>query len=125
MPYTNYPIIGTKVTYIRQNQLGEAERGSGTVLGIGLDANKRITAHLELDNDKKDKVNVDTACLNPSEDFIQDFAIAIKKIEVITKEGNSKVQELVELYNKQVEKCYDNVLGKPVVFDGDKKDTTN
>lgn len=109
--------IGTKVTYVRQNALEDPERGSGTILGYSIDANKRQTAHIEKHTENKEKINVDVKALNPSEKYLKDFAQAIKAIKEISEEGNGKVQEIVLKYNRLVDEIFDEVLSKPIKFD--------
>ncbi len=122
-----YPSIGSTVKYVRQNQLGAAETGSGIVLGITLDANNRPMAHIEipikLPTGQNEKINVDIACLNPMDGFVEQFAVAMKEIQKLSEEGNGKVQEIVSEYNKRVEDLFTIVLGVPVVLDELKVET--
>lgn len=109
--------IGTKVTYIRQNSLEAPETGSGTILGYALDPNKRQLAHLETHTDNKEKINVDVACLNPSGEYIEKYADAIKDIKELSEEGNGKVAEIVAKYNKAVDEVFETFLSEPVVLE--------
>ena len=117
MTQANYPTLGSKVTYIRQIKLGTTEKGSGTILGLGLDATKRITAHVELDTVAKEKVNIDIACLNPTDEFSEKFKTCVERVELLTEEGNKEVRGLVEYYNGMVEDLYSAMLGDAVVFE--------
>ncbi len=116
MLQTLYPTIGSTVSFIRQNNLGEPEKGKGIVLGITLDVNKRLMAHIDVGTEK---VNVDISSLNPSEEYIAQFSAALKKIKEISDEGNGKVKEIVLEYNKQVDEVYLQLLGEPVVFEAE------
>ena len=124
----NYPLLGTVVKYVRQKhdkQKIDVEVGEGVVVGINLDHRNRIVVFLELDQinqntGKKDRINVEFACLNPSEQFIKDYTEEIKIIDTLAEEGNAKVQKIVNIYNNKTEDIWNNLIGQPVVVAGDK-----
>jgi hypothetical protein len=124
----NYPLLGTVVKYVRQKhdkQKIEVEVGEGVVVGINLDHRNRVVVFLELDQinpntGKKDRINVDFACLNPSNEFIEDYTEQIKAIEELAEEGNAKVHKIVNIYNNKTEDIWNNLIGQPVVVAGDK-----
>ena len=111
-----YPAIGTKVSFIRVNALQAPEQGHGVILGITLDPNKRLMAHIDTG---QEKVNVHFESLNPTGIYIEKFASGIKQIKEISDEGNKLVKEIVEKYNKKVDDIYADLFGEPVVFEAE------
>ncbi len=115
-----YPAIGTTVKYVRQNASGSAETGSGVILGMALDVNRRLTVHIELplvrEDGSKERVNIDRLGLNPSLEFVSLYAATIKEIKAVSDEGNGKAKEVVADYNKRVDDLYAKILGEPIVI---------
>lgn len=117
----DYPVIGTKVKFCRQNvQTHEVETGSGTVLAICMDQNKRLVAHIQPDfpegTEQPSKFNVDLNCLNPTDEFIQKFTDVTAEIKRLTDEGNEKVKQIVADYEGIISGKYTEILGSPVEF---------
>lgn len=121
---TAYPEIGQSVTFLKENINERAvEEGSGVILSICLDANKRLMAHVLVDNTEKpdgnsEKINVDVQLLNPTPEKKQAFQSAVEDVKSIVDEGNGKIQELVEEYNRRTQERYDEVLGRAVKIEG-------
>ncbi len=114
MLQTLYPTIGSKVNYIRQAATGVPEQGAGIILGLALDAHKRLIAHIDTG---VEKINVNFANLNPDEQKSQEFSACMDKVKQISDEGNAKVREIVEEYNKLVDVEYNTFFGEAVVFE--------
>lgn len=121
-----YPCLGTVVNYVRQNNAGEIEQGSGRILAVCLDASKRTMVHLDTETSITDlqgnvipnpKFNVDILCLNPTPEFVKKFTEATQAVQAISGKGNKLVQEVVEDYNGRVELLYDGILGAPIEFE--------
>ena len=120
MQLESYPKIGTKVKYIQHvGKTGEFIHSEGIIHAITMDPSMRLMAHLDIVNKEGQsvKTNVDLRCLNPSDEFIEDFKKLTADILKISKEGNDIVKKTVELYNTRVAKAHDGILGKPVVFE--------
>ena len=115
MHETLYPTMGTKVSYIRENKLGAPESGTGIVLGIAVDATKRVTAHLEINGGEK--INVDLLAINPSDEYITKFAEAIKEVKAIGEMGNGEIKVIVDKFNGMVDSVYDTVFGGKVTLE--------
>lgn len=102
--------IGDKVTYIRHSKDGVSE-GEAKIKGIGLDGESRaIVLLVEGDN----SFNTYTACVNPTEDFKEQFTAMVTELEELSKEGNDKAKAIVEQYNGKISVMRDALIGSPV-----------
>tara|TARA_R110000782_G_scaffold266688_1_gene361415 strand:- start:102 stop:491 length:390 start_codon:yes stop_codon:yes gene_type:complete len=110
---TPYPSFGSKVTFIRQGPNQETETGAGIVLGVHLDALKRIMVHIQLDG-KEEKINADINCINPTPEFIEKYNKTINLVKEISERGNKEIETIVSRFNAKVEDLLDGILGKPV-----------
>lgn len=121
MQTASYPKIGSKVSFIRQGENGQAVEGTGTIQAVVLDPSKRLMVHLESDavgaEGQKLRHNVHVNCLEPSDDFKAEFESSLKAIAAIGEEGNGKAKEIVAEYNQRVDAAYNAVLGEAVLFD--------
>lgn len=122
MKTATYPELGSKVRYCRQNLADKSvEVGSGRVLGLGMDINKRLNAFIEPEypegTDKPSKFNVPLASLEPSDEYIERFKKAVEEIDALAVEGNGKAQAIVSEWNDKVSAVYETILGAPVEFE--------
>lgn len=78
-----------------------------------MDGNRRVMAHLK-DPNIETAFNVDLSCLNPSEQFVDQFTALTATVKSVGDEGNAKAQEVIKDYNKRIDELYSSVLGKPV-----------
>jgi len=107
-----YAQIGSIVTYIRSNEKGEVNTGTGSVQAIFLDPRNRLMARVK---DGEKDYNVDYSTLGYSEDTLREYKECLSQVMKITKEGNDLVQKTVASYNAKVEAAYAKFLGNPVV----------
>ena len=115
MTNENYPLLGSKVKFIRVNQETSAlSDGVGIVKAIMLDPNNRVQVQV---HDGVNAWNIDIVCVNPSDGVKALYADLIKNVQAISEEGNELVRSTVEVYNENVKLAYDAVLGEPVNVD--------
>ena len=115
MTNENYPLLGSKVKFIRVNQETSAlSDGVGIVKAIMLDPNNRVQVQV---HDGVNAWNIDIVCVNPSNGVKALYADLIKNVQAISEEGNELVRSTVEVYNENVKLAYDAVLGEPVNVD--------
>lgn len=116
----NYPKIGSVVNFVRQIlPAGNIVKGEAIVHAICLDPEKRIMVHLsEPSSDGKEiKFNCDFNCINPSDEFVEEFKRATEAVRAIAEEGNLASKLVVDDYNGRVKKAYKGVLGDPIKLD--------
>ena len=117
---TLYPQMGSTIKYIRQNVNSEIETGSGVVVGLALDPNKRLIVHIEkpliTPGAPADRINVDLLGLNPTRDYIELYTNKMKEIKTLSNEGNDKMKRIMDQYNGLVEDLYSTILGQPIEF---------
>lgn len=120
MKTAEYPQIGQVLPFIRHLN-GVNQKGTGIILAIALDPNKRPIVHMEVNAEGDglklgEKINVDLKALEPTPEYEAAFIAAHKAIADIAEEGNGKVRELVTGYNQRVEEALSGVLGDPITF---------
>lgn len=121
MKTSTYPTIGQKLSFIRQNlnnKENPIHQGVGIVCALSMDTHKRLVATMLTMKDngsgESEKVNVDLQCLNPSEEFVANFAATTQAVQNLQSEGNGKAAEVVAEYNQLIQSAYSGVLGEPV-----------
>lgn len=122
MDTASYPRIGSKVSYVRQNERSQMVEGTGIVQAIVLDPSKRLMVHLETDEldpetQQKTRKNVHVACLFPSDEFKAQFKATTEAVIALGDEGNTKSRDIVAEYNQRVDAAFSLVLGEAVAFD--------
>ena len=116
-----YPAIGSKVSFIRQDHNLNVVAGTGMILAICMDAEKRLCAHIQPDNmipdadaERPAKINVDLACLNPSPEFVELFNKRSEEVKALTAEGNGKARDIVAEYNQRIDAIKNDLLGSAI-----------
>lgn len=117
-----YPQLGQEVAYVRYagKDEGFVER-TGIVMAIALDHQSREVVNIlerigsvEPDDKTQERVNVDLRAINPSDEYVSAYKIAVEAELSYAKEGNDKVQEVVAEYNKLIDSATAGVYGEPV-----------
>ena len=108
--------IGQTVKYIRnkpdvKSGANEYEEGEGVVTAFFLNPDKRLMAQIKVG---ENLVNVDLACVDPSESAKAEFKEMVEAVDALTSEGNAAVKVIVDDYNARVQAAYTAFLGEPV-----------
>lgn len=114
MNTAEYPMLGTKVKYLRADEKGKIFDGEGNVCAIYLDPNKRVMVQVK---DGDNAYNVDFFGLNPTADTRKAYEKVIKEVTKITESGNKLVEKTVSEHNDKVSDAYTATLGAPVTME--------
>lgn len=128
MKTATYPQIGTRAKFVRLNPTTMLpERGEGLIVGFGLNEKQQVMTFIVASLASPDpamngaiveqRVNIDLACLDPSDEYVAKFGEITAQIKATGDEGNGKVTNIVQEYNQRVDALYQSILGAPIEFE--------
>lgn len=110
---TQYPQLGTVVTFLRVDDKRQVQTGEGIVQAIILNPGSPFTVQVK---EGKNAHNINSQTLNYNQEKIAVYQRLIEETDKISKEGNEIIdvfaKETTAEYNKKIKQLFVQAFGK-------------
>lgn len=110
---TQYPKLGTVVTFLRVDDKRKVHTGKGIVQAIILNPGSPFTVQVK---EGKNAYNINSQTINYNQEKIAVYQKLITETDKISKEGNKLIEEFAkettEEYNNKIKKLFVQAFGK-------------